>query len=151
MSERNPFTLDVKSDGDVVIMTFTGKILIGEGDIAIYKAVHAVIASNKSHQHDDEEDKVYNQKIIGIAFVLSHCSYMDSGGLGELVRSHTSLTREGIKFALVGLSAKHKDLMATTKLHTIFDIYDDLETAKTEINKSNTGGKQRGFSTRRKI
>ena len=59
---------------------------------------------------------------------LGKVSYVDSSGIGELVSSFTTINREGGQLKLLNLSQKIQDLMTITKLHTVFDVYDD-ETA----------------------
>jgi anti-sigma B factor antagonist len=54
---------------------------------------------------------------------------VDSSGIGELVSSYTTVQRaEGGQLKLLNLSQKIQDLMTITKLHTVFDVYDDEST-----------------------
>ncbi|MEJ7711404.1 MAG: STAS domain-containing protein [Pyrinomonadaceae bacterium] len=56
-------------------------------------------------------------------------SYVDSSGIGELVSSFTSVNKEGGQLKLLKLTQKIQDLLAITKLLTVFDVFDDEESA----------------------
>ena len=60
---------------------------------------------------------------------LGDVSYVDSSGIGELVSSYTTVTNQGGQFKLLHLTKKIRELLAITKLLTVFDSYDDEETA----------------------
>ncbi len=55
--------------------------------------------------------------------------YLDSTGLGEVVRSYTSVKKEGGLVKIVNLTNKVKDLLSVTKLITVFDTFEDEEKA----------------------
>jgi anti-sigma B factor antagonist len=48
---------------------------------------------------------------------------MDSSGIGELVSSHTTISREQGQLKMLGLGEKIKELLVITKLLTVFDTY----------------------------
>jgi anti-sigma B factor antagonist len=97
-----------RKNGDVTVLDIEGKILLGEGDVQLNKKIADLIGRKESK----------------ILLNLSQVPYMDSGGLGEVVRSFTTVKREGGELKLVGVTARIKDLMTITKLHTVFDIFD---------------------------
>lgn len=101
-------TITERKNGDVTVLDIEGKILLGEGDVQLNKKIADLIGR--------KENK--------IVLNLSQVPYMDSGGLGEVVRSFTTVKREGGELKLVGVTARIKDLMTITKLHTVFDIFD---------------------------
>lgn len=51
--------------------------------------------------------------------------YIDSSGLGELVRTYTTLQRQGGQLKMVNLNQRLKDLFRVTNLEKVFDIYDE--------------------------
>ena len=65
--------------GDVVILDLHGKILIGEGDDALREAVTKLSDSGKTK----------------ILLNLADVPYVDSAGLGEIVRTYTTVSRKG--------------------------------------------------------
>ena len=50
--------------------------------------------------------------------------YIDSAGLGEIVRTYTTVSRQGGKLKLLNLTKRIQDLLAITKLLTVFETYD---------------------------
>lgn len=59
-----------------------------------------------------------------IVLNLSEVPYMDSSGLGELVRCYSSLRRERGTMALTHLSPRIIDMLRITKLGDVFDTFD---------------------------
>ncbi len=49
---------------------------------------------------------------------------MDSAGLGEIVRTYTTVTRQGGQLKLVNLTKRIMDLLSITKLLTVFETFD---------------------------
>ena len=109
MAELN---LSERQAGDVTVLDLGGKITIGEGSVSLRGAIKRLIEEGK-------------KKIL---LNLGNVSYVDSSGIGELVSSFTTINREGGQLKLLNLSQKIQDLMTITKLHTVFDVYDE-ETA----------------------
>ena len=93
--------------GDVTILDLEGKITIGEGNVALRTAVRRLVQEGK-------------KKVL---LNLSGVSYMDSSGIGELVSSHTTISREQGQLKMLGLGEKIKELLVITKLLTVFDTY----------------------------
>jgi anti-sigma B factor antagonist len=56
---------------------------------------------------------------------LSGVAYIDSAGLGELVRTHSTLQRQGGQLKMINLSQKVHDLIKATTLHKVFDVQKD--------------------------
>ncbi|MDX6694548.1 MAG: anti-sigma factor antagonist [Blastocatellia bacterium] len=94
--------------GDVTILDLDGKMTIGEGSTALRSAIRRLTEEGK-------------KKIL---LNLQNVSYMDSTGLGELIASYTSVSRDGGQLKLLQLSGKIQDLLVITKLLTVFDVYD---------------------------
>ena len=93
---------------DVVILDLHGKILIGEGDDALRDAVTRVVDAGKTK----------------ILLNLADVPYVDSAGLGEIVRCYTTVSRKGGRLKLLNLTKKIQDLLAITKLLTVFETFD---------------------------
>ena len=94
--------------GDVVLLDLQGKILIGEGDDQLREAVTKLADSNRTK----------------ILLNLAEVPYVDSAGLGEIVRCYTTVSRKGGRLKLLNLTKKIQDLLAITKLLTVFETYD---------------------------
>ena len=56
---------------------------------------------------------------------LAEVSYIDSAGLGSLISSYTTARREGGGLKLVNLTKRIQDLLAITKLITVFETFDN--------------------------
>ncbi|HEV3469919.1 MAG TPA: STAS domain-containing protein [Pyrinomonadaceae bacterium] len=99
--------------GDVTILDMDGKITIGEGSVSLRGAIRRLIEEGK-------------KKIL---LNLSGVGYVDSSGIGELVSSYTTTSSKGGQLKLLNLTQKIQDLLAITKLLTVFDVYDDEASA----------------------
>jgi anti-sigma B factor antagonist len=101
-----------KTVKDVVVLSIRGKILMGE-DIAIKKKI------------DELVEKGQNKVVVDLAEV----PYIDSSGLGELIRCFTTVKRAGGSLKLANLTQKIVDLLTITKLVTVFDYFDSVDEA----------------------
>jgi len=99
--------------GDVLILDLHGKIMIGEGDDALREAITRLVDGGSTR----------------IVLNLAEVPYVDSAGLGEIVRCYTTVSRKGGRLKLLHLTKKIKDLLAITKLLTVFETYDSEDEA----------------------
>lgn len=105
--------------GDVTVLDMDGRITIGDGSVALRSAVRRLLDEGK-------------KKIL---LNLSGVGYIDSSGIGELVSSYTAITKEvGGQLKLLNLTQKLQDLLAITKLLTVFDVYESEADALTNFN-----------------
>ena len=104
---------------DVVIIDVDGKILLGDGDVEIKEAV----------------DTLLDQGQKKILLNLGKVPYMDSAGLGELIRCFTALRRSGGHFKLLSPNPRIKDLLNITKLLNVFDTYDNENVAVSSFSE----------------
>ena len=95
--------------GDVTVIDAAGRITLGEGASLFRDTVRDLTGQGK-------------KKLL---LNLKDVSYIDSSGIGEMVSGFTTVTNNGGQFKLVGLSARIKGLLQITKLHTVFDVFDD--------------------------
>ncbi len=110
--------IEVRTVGDIKILDPRGKITLGEGTSVIRNSVRDILDNG-------------GRKII---LNLAEVNYIDSAGVGELMSSYTSVANRGGKLKLLNLTKKLNEVLAITKLLTIFDVYDD-ETAATNSFK----------------
>src|SRR5215203_7534791 len=101
ISERN--------SGGVTILDLEGKVLLGEESTALRDAIHRLLQSGKK----------------SILLNLGGVTAIDSSGLGALVSCYATARSEGARLGLYGLSERVNDIMAVTKLATIFDLFED--------------------------
>jgi len=101
--------IETRTVNDVTILDIHGKITIGEGSAEIRNRVRDLLQAGR-------------KKIL---LNLGDVSYVDSSGIGELVSSFTTVTNQGGQLKLLSLTKKLRELLAITKLLTVFDTYDD--------------------------
>jgi anti-sigma B factor antagonist len=105
--------------GDVMILDLKGKITLGEGD-ELFK---------------DKVNSVVNQGIRKMVLNLAGVPYIDSAGLGEVVRAYTTLSRQGGSLKLLNLTKRITDLLVITKLSTVFETFDSENDAVKSFSK----------------
>lgn len=106
-------TITERKNGDVTILDVDGKILLGEGDVQLKRKI----------------DELIERKEQKLLLNLANVPYMDSGGLGEIVRSYTTVKRAGGELKLLGVTKRINDLLTITKLVTVFEIFDNEDEA----------------------
>jgi anti-sigma B factor antagonist len=104
--------IDWEREG-VLVLNLTGKIVLGEGTRTFRQLIQDALAIGK-------KDIILN---------LAEVVHIDSSGLGELVTSHSSVKRQGGHLKLIKLTSRAHELVNLTKLHTVFEIYEDEEAA----------------------
>ena len=58
-----------------------------------------------------------------IVLDLANVDYIDSTGLGNLVISYTQVQKAGGALKLLNLNKRNVELLALTRLHTIFEVF----------------------------
>ena len=95
--------------GDVTILDLNGKITLGEGDERLKDTIASLVAGGR-------------RKVL---LNLENVPYVDSAGLGVIVGTYTTITRQGGALKLLKLTKRIEDLLAITKLLTVFETFDD--------------------------
>jgi anti-sigma B factor antagonist len=93
----------------VSVLDLSGKIVLGEGDGQIRDRIKDLLADGQ-------------KKIL---LNLGEVNYIDSAGLGALISSYTTTKRQGGNLKLVNLTRRIKDLLAITKLITVFETHEN--------------------------
>jgi anti-sigma B factor antagonist len=107
-------TINPRTFGDVTVLDLQGKLTIDDGAAMLRDRVARLVAEG-------------NKKLL---LNLSGVPYVDSGGLGELVRCSLIANREQGAVKLVNLTKKIADLLTITKLLTVFDTFDNEDQAR---------------------
>ena len=108
-----------RSVGDVMILDLKGKITLGEGDELLKDKVNSVV--NQGHRK--------------VVLNLAEVPYLDSAGLGEVVRAYTTVSRQGGQLKLLNLTKRITDLLSITKLLTVFETFDSEDDASKSFKK----------------
>jgi anti-sigma B factor antagonist len=106
---RLSMKLSTRKSANVVIIDIDGKIVLGDGDVEIKKTVDDFISRG-------------NKNFI---LNLAHVPYLDSAGLGEIIRCYTALRKGGGNFKLLSPNQRIIDLLTITKLLEVFDSFDN--------------------------
>ncbi|MEO8048857.1 MAG: STAS domain-containing protein [Acidobacteriota bacterium] len=90
----------------VTILALKGRITVGEVT-PVREKITQLLASGHSQ----------------IVLDLEHVDYIDSTGLGNLVISYTQVQKAGGALKLLQLNKRNVELLALTRLHTIFEVF----------------------------
>ncbi len=101
--------IEERTAGDVTILDVTGKMTLGEGAEALKDKVNSLV-------HQGRKKLILNLEAV---------PYIDSAGLGEIVRTYTTVSRQGGSLKLLNLTKRITDLLSITKLLTVFETYDN--------------------------
>ena len=112
--------IDERAVGDVVVLDLKGKVTLGEGDELLKDKVNSLVNQGK-------------KKIV---LNLEGVPYIDSAGLGEIVRTYTTVSRQGGSLKLLGLTKRITDLLSITKLLTVFETFDSESDAVRSFSAS---------------
>ena len=100
--------IDERKVGDVTILDLKGKMTLGDGDEMLRNKINSLIQTGA-------------KKLV---LNLGDVPYIDSAGLGEVVRTYTTISRQGGQLKLVNLTKRITDLLSITKLLTVFETFD---------------------------
>ena len=96
--------------GAVIIFDLQGQMtLSGEEEPLLLRQIRRAVADG--HRH--------------VLLNLTHVSYVDSMGIGEIVGAYTRVVREGGSLKLFGLSARTEELLDTTNIGTVIASFSD--------------------------
>ncbi len=100
-------------NNNVTVLDLKGKMTLGEGDELLKDKINSLLQQNRKN----------------IVLNLEAVPYIDSAGLGEIVRTYTTVSRQGGKLKLVNLTKRITDLLSITKLLTVFETFDSEQDA----------------------
>jgi anti-sigma B factor antagonist len=108
LRRRAAMQIDERVVDGVTILDLKGKMTLGEGDELLKDKINSLIQQDR------------NKLLLNLEGV----PYIDSAGLGEIVRTYTTVSRQGGKLKLLNLTKRIQDLLAITKLLTVFETYE---------------------------
>jgi len=103
----------VRKVNGVTVVDLAGRITIGEGNLKLRETVNDLLGKGRNR----------------ILLNLSQVEYVDSAGVGELVRSFTTIRKNGGQMKLANTNRKVQDLLEATHLHRVFEIHKDETSA----------------------
>jgi len=124
MERRTPKKMQITTRhlGDVTVLDIDGRITLGEGNVMLREMVRDLAEKG-------------NKKIV---LNLGTVEYVDSSGIGELVKTHTTVRNQGGQLRLVNLNKRINDLLQMTRLSAVFDIDSDEASALRSLRGDTT-------------
>jgi anti-sigma B factor antagonist len=115
-----PLHVVEKLMGDVLVLDARGRITLGHETETLRERFKDVV------------DAGHKRIVLNLAGV----DYIDSAGLGVLVAGSSSVRRAGGDLKLANLTDRIRGLMQITRLSTLFEVYDNLEKARSSFGPS---------------
>ena len=101
--------LNIRNVDGVSVIDLSGRLILGEESIALRLALKDLLAK-------DEKKILLNLAAVG---------YIDSSGLGALVSGLASAASANAQLKLLNLDRRVHDVIRTTHLHLVFEVFDD--------------------------
>jgi anti-sigma B factor antagonist len=115
MQERTPIKMQTvtRQVGEVIILDVSGRITLGEGNVMLREIVRDLVEKGANN----------------IVMNLSEVMYIDSSGVGELVKAFATIRNKGGRLKFASLNQRVQDLLNMTRLSNVFDIEKDEASA----------------------
>ena len=110
--------IDERKIGNVTILDLKGKLTLGDGDELLRTKINGLVQAGSK------------QIVLNLGLV----PYIDSAGLGEVVRTYTTVKKQDGMLKLLNLTKRIQDLLTITKLLTVFDTFDNEAEAVKSFN-----------------
>jgi anti-sigma B factor antagonist len=110
--------IDERKIGNVTILDLKGKLTLGDGDELLRSKINGLVQAGAKQ----------------IVLNLGQVPYIDSAGLGEVVRTYTTVKKQDGTLKLLNLTKRIQDLLMITKLLTVFDTFDNEAEAVKSFN-----------------
>ena len=99
------------------------------GKILIVRLIGELIEKDQANKMLTEISNQLDQERQKLVLELSELKYMNSSGLNVLITLLTRARKAGGDVAIAAVTSKVKDLLLITKLNTVFNVSDTLESA----------------------
>jgi anti-sigma B factor antagonist len=118
--EEHSVTVNLSSreSGEVTIVDIAGSVTLGQGSNSLRDKLSELIARSR-------------KKLL---LNMTEVSYIDSSGIRELLSAYNALSKIGGQIKLLNPTQRVKDLLKITRLHTVFEVFDDETTAVGSFN-----------------
>lgn len=105
------------------------------GEVTVIDLSGKLASSDDSGKLKEKVTSVFFQGRKQVLINLSGLSYIDSGGLGELVACLATAKRNQGVIKLANMGKRVQDLLIMTKLLAVFDVYDSETEALASFTK----------------
>lgn len=106
------FSASTRQFGSVTVVDVRGRFTLIEGE-----AVHDLLLD------------LFHEGRTNVLLNFRDVSYLDSSGIGQLVRALYSARKSGADLRVVDLNARAQEILRLTNLHTVFRDFPDEQTA----------------------
>jgi anti-sigma B factor antagonist len=107
------FQISTREIDRITIVDAVGRLTLSDSRTQLRDLIHVSVGNGH---------KKFLLNLAGVEFV-------DSDGMGELVRCYSVVRQAGGEMKLVHVTRKVQDLLQLTRLNTLFDIYSDEQVA----------------------
>jgi anti-anti-sigma factor len=114
--------IDKREANGITVLSCHGRIMFGEDSTALRDATRQGLTTGART----------------VVINLSDVTYVDSGALGMLVGLSSASRSEGAHVKLAALSPRLHDILQTTKLLSIFEVYNTEEEALASLSAGTT-------------
>lgn len=94
--------------GGVVVLDIRGSMTLSEDQSSLYKHVASLVEQGRQN----------------VLLNLRNVAYIDSLGIGEIVRAYVLLTQHGGKLRLCRVGPRIREVLVATHLHTVLETFD---------------------------
>ncbi len=101
--------ITVRKNGDVTVLDLSGALKIGGPEVAFREAVESLIESG----------------IVSLAVNLAGVTFLDSSGIGALVRCHKAMQERGGKLSFFAPPKMVKQTLKMVSLDRVMNLYDE--------------------------
>jgi len=108
-----PFVLTERHVGTVTVLDLSGRLTIDDGAQRLKDKINSLIMQQRTQ----------------VVLNLGEVSYIDSGGLGQLVACLGSIAKATGALKLLNVSKRNHDLLSITRLVTLFDTFESEDEA----------------------
>jgi len=105
--------ISIREDEGIAVLDLTGRLVVSESLSTLRDTVSQLLREGQSK----------------VAANLAGVDYIDSTGLGTLVICYTTLQKAGGSLKLFSLNRRNLELMLLTKLSTVFELFNDEQSA----------------------
>lgn len=106
------FSVNVRQTEGIALVELTGRFTSFEAK-AFREMIHGLVKQGQTN----------------IVLNLSALDYLDSSGIGELVRNYMTVVKKGGAMKVVGLAPKVEEILKVTQLYQVFPEFPDEASA----------------------
>ena len=105
--------INPRTNGSVTILDLQGNLTIGAGEEELSEMINQLLKSGQKH----------------LLLNMAEVPFVDSSGIGGLIKSFSRVKNEGGKLKLLNPSRSTRQLLSITGLLSVLEIFDDEATA----------------------